>query len=123
MKAYAYSAALYCAHCGEGIRRDLTAAGKAPANPDDESSYDSDAFPKGPYGDGGGEADSPQHCDACGVFLENPLTPDGDAYVRERVEPYRPDGDTSWQEAAEAAERADKPALAEWMRFYLAWGA
>jgi len=28
----------------------------------------------GPYPDGGGEADAPQHCGGCGVFLENPLT-------------------------------------------------
>ncbi len=49
----------------------------------DESSYDSDEWPKGPYGDGGGEADVPQHCGHCKEFLENPLTPEGMAYVRE----------------------------------------
>lgn len=49
----------------------------------DESSYDSDEFPKGPYLDGGGESDTPQHCGACHEFLENPLTDDGLEYVRE----------------------------------------
>lgn len=85
MDVYLYSAALYCADCGEKIRADLTAKGKAPEGPDDEHTYDSDAFPKGPYADGGGEADTPQHCDGCGVFLENPLTSDGEVYVCEAV--------------------------------------
>ena len=43
----------------------------------DENDYDSDDLPKGPYSNGGGEADTPQHCDGCGAFLENPLTGDG----------------------------------------------
>lgn len=86
MDVYAYQAALWCAACGEGIRADLTAAGKAPANAGDEYTYDSDNYPKGPVADGGGEADSPQHCDGCGVFLENALTADGEAYVKEAIE-------------------------------------
>lgn len=48
----------------------------------DESTYDSGEYPKGPYGDGGGESDSPQHCGACHEFLENSLTSDGAEYVR-----------------------------------------
>jgi hypothetical protein len=51
-----------------------------------ESSYDSDEWPKGPYCDGGGEADNPQHCACCTVFLCNPLTQDGVAYVRAMLE-------------------------------------
>ncbi len=43
----------------------------------DETAYDSDDFPKGPYPDGGGEADGPSYCDDCGKFLENDLTDDG----------------------------------------------
>lgn len=82
MDAYIYAADIYCDHCGEGIKRDLTAAGKAPADVSDESSYDSDQFPKGPYADGGGEADSPQHCGNCGVMLGNDVTPDGSAYIK-----------------------------------------
>jgi len=101
---YIYAAALYCGCCGEAIRDTLTREGKAPRNPDDESSYDSDQFPKGPYPDGGGEADSPQHCDSCLTFLENPLTGDGLAYVREAI--------------AEWPERGNLETLATWRDFY-----
>lgn len=81
MKAYIYCAALYCESCGDIIRANLESAGKAPLKLENESTWDSDTYPKGPYSDGGGEADCPQHCDSCGVFLENALTDDGDAYA------------------------------------------
>jgi hypothetical protein len=45
----------------------------------------SDVWPDGPFADGGGEADCPQHCDHCSVFLENPLTQDGYDYVADAV--------------------------------------
>lgn len=80
-----YLAALFCEGCGLEKRRLLDAAGLRPDDPDDETTYDSDDYPKGPYPDGGGEADCPQHCAACGEHLENPLTTDGQAYVREAV--------------------------------------
>ena len=85
MDTYIYGAALYCEPCGQKIRDGHKAHDLAPANPDDESSYDSDDYPKGPYPDGGGEADCPLHCDACHVFLENPLTDEGRDYVAEKV--------------------------------------
>jgi len=47
----------------------------------DERYWDSNEYPKGPYEYGGGEADYPQHCDGCGLFLENSLTEDGVYYV------------------------------------------
>lgn len=56
----------------------------------------------GPYYNGGGEADTPQHCDLCSLFLENPLTSDGDHYVRDAIE----DGD------------GDQNALKTWSAFY-----
>lgn len=99
MDAYIYAADIYCEDCGRAIRKDIRRAGNAPAHPSDESSYDSDEYPKGPYSDGGGEADSPQHCGSgaecinaleledgtkVGCFLENPLTSDGYEYVREQ---------------------------------------
>lgn len=81
MQVYMFHAALLCEDCGE------TACNRTPfpeyATPDDEGSYDSDDYPKGPYSNGGGEADSPQHCDDCGAFLENPLTDDGYEYVQD----------------------------------------
>ena len=85
MNAYIYQAALYCERCGNEIRERLTAEGKAPANPDDEITYDSDDFPKGPYPDGGGEADCPQHCDSCNCHLENPATADGANHIRQSI--------------------------------------
>lgn len=121
MKAFIYRAALLCEPCGEATRRYLTKELRAPADPNDESSYDSDWFPKGPYPNGGGEADTPQHCDHCSTFLENPLTPDGDAYVREQAAEF--DGpDRSWDEIATAAEKGGKPVLGLWIRYYFAEG-
>jgi len=70
------------------------------SGPGRQRSYDSDEFPKGPYPDGGGEADCPQHCGAgaqcvnaiefddghkVGAWLENELTTDGVEYVREAI--------------------------------------
>jgi len=100
MLVYIYAADIYCEQCGEAIRKRIEREGFAPANPDDERSYDSDEFPKGPYCDGGGEADCPQHCGAgpqcvnaiefddghkVGAWLENELTTDGAEYVRQAI--------------------------------------
>lgn len=75
MDAYVYKGALYCGTCTHAVTTAIIKTAKqAP-------SLDSDKWPQGPYGDGGGEADSPQHCDKCHVHLENPLTSEGDAYV------------------------------------------
>ena len=82
MDAYIYQADMWCAGCGERIRREITEQGGAPANPEDEAAYDSGDFPKGPYDDGGGESDAPSNCAGCGVFLENPLTAEGYEYLR-----------------------------------------
>jgi hypothetical protein len=85
VNVYIYEAAFYCEDCGIALRRTLDEKGERPADPDDEHTYDSDEYPKGPYPDSGGEADCPQHCDGCGLFLENPLTSDGVEYVREAI--------------------------------------
>ncbi len=76
MDVYMYQAALYCQECIDHIKQSLN-------KPDYEPPYDSDDYPSGLYYDGGGEADSPQHCGSCGLFLENPLTEDGINYVIE----------------------------------------
>ncbi len=78
MRVYIFQADIYCEACGEAIRAERICNGAR----DDGTS---DTLPQGPYGNGGGEADTPQHCGACGEFLENPLTSDGLAYVAERV--------------------------------------
>ena len=85
MNVYIYQAALLCEDCGKVQCQALIDAGKAPANPDDEYTYDTDDYPKGPYGDGGGEADCAQHCDHCNTFLENPLTSHGAENVAESL--------------------------------------
>lgn len=62
MKVYIYAADIYCKDCGEAICDRLDKEGKAPPDHFTESMYDSDEYPKGPYPDGGGKSDSPQHC-------------------------------------------------------------
>lgn len=101
MEVYIYAADLFCEDCGERIRAELDREGLAPADPNDEWSYDSDEYPKGPYSDGGREADCPQHCgagpechnaiefeDGCkvGCHLGNPLTTDGVEHVKEAIQ-------------------------------------
>ena len=96
MDVYIYRAALYCGDCGEAICHELDKT----CGPSD----DSDDYPQGPYSDGGGEADFPQNCDGCGLFLENPLTSDGEDYVRDL--------------ARDLAEKHAEGALSEWLNYY-----
>jgi hypothetical protein len=86
MQAYIYQADIYCEDCGRAIRRRIRAEGNAPANPKDETSYDSDQYPKGPTDNGGGESDKPEHCGACHCPLGNDLTTHGVEYVLEYAE-------------------------------------
>lgn len=90
---YIYAADCYCEKCGEDLKAKLP----KPTNPDDENTFDSDVYPKGPYSDAGGESDTPQHCgsgkdcldpteiagEKYGKFLENDLTTAGVEYVKE----------------------------------------
>lgn len=106
MDAYIYQAELLCDQCGEASRAYLDKQGKAPADPTAESTYDSDDYPKGPYPNGGGLADTPQHCGHCSIFLENPLTIDGEEYVSQAIE------------EAYAKGRKVGPVLDDWEPFY-----
>lgn len=98
MNVYIYNADIYCERCGKDIRRRIRQEGKAPANPKDEHTYDSDEYPKGPYPSEDDASDSPDHCGAgeecfqavtlsdgsrVGCMLENPLTEEGIRYVKE----------------------------------------
>ena len=76
MDAYIYNAALLCEECASEVRCEIPV-------PSYDQPWDSDDYPHGPHSNGGGEADYPQHCDSCQLFLENPLTSDGEAYVLE----------------------------------------
>lgn len=92
MDAYAYQAALWCEDCINIVK--VKTVKPDYVDESDESTYDSDDWPKGPFADGGGDADCPQHCDGCGCFLGNPLTVYGEADVKEAVSPYvSPDDD------------------------------
>lgn len=87
MNAYVYRAALLCEDCAIATMKELDAAfqdnGIMPGDPLND---DSDRYPQGPYANGGGESDSPCHCDHCQTFLENPLTDDGREYVNDAIE-------------------------------------
>ena len=97
---YMFQGSLCCEDCGEDIRARLRKEGKAPEDEDDEESFDSDDFPKGPFGDGGGEADSVHHCDSnesclnaielpcrskIGAWLGNDLTDEGADWLARSV--------------------------------------
>jgi hypothetical protein len=99
MNVFIYDCDLYCEQCGEAIRNVLDNEG-SDIDPDDEHSYDSGEYPKGPIPDGGGIADYPQHCASgggcenaihlsdgasAGAWLGNGLTPLGVEYVREAM--------------------------------------
>lgn len=89
MRTYVFQAALRCEPCSLAQRDAIREYDRL--HPDErcrhgdrrEECQDSDCWPHGPYADGGGEADSPSHCDACGVFLENPLTSEGKEFIRQ----------------------------------------
>lgn len=107
MNTYMYKAAFLCEPCGDTVKADPEVIAKRdtafPAyDPDDEYTWDSDVYPKGP--DEAGESDYPDHCDICGVFLENPLTSDGVEYVREATSVFMEHGEVS--------------VLATWADFY-----
>jgi hypothetical protein len=101
MKVYLFQAELLCEPCGRETCDILTKEGKAPANLDE---FDSDDFPSGPYE--GDEADTPQHCGSCGVFLENPLTRDGEDYVSEKLTDFLLTGE------------GNPVTIREWAQFY-----
>lgn len=110
MHASIYCADVYCADCTSEILAQCRTDGSAAelesrgADLEDEHTYDSDEYPKY-YDPETEESDSPQHCGDCGVFLQNPLTSDGDDYVRAAV--------------VEAAEREVLTGpVAEWREYY-----
>lgn len=101
MECYIYAADTWCEECGESIRARIKAEGNAPENPDDQCSYDSGDYPKGPYDASQEESDTPQHCAECGVFLKNPLTRAGVRYVAEMIR-----------------DNPDGPCTKEWTTYY-----
>jgi hypothetical protein len=97
---YMFQGALLCEDCGRDVQDNLRKKGKAPEDEDDEESFDSDDFPKGPFGDGGGEADTIHHCDSnesclnaielpcgskIGAWLGNSLTSEGEEWLAKSI--------------------------------------
>ena len=85
MDAYLYQGTLLCEECANAMANEIV---KQEGNPTPEKLSDSNEWPYGPYNAGGGEADKPEHCVHCQIFLENPLTRDGVRYVREALVGY-----------------------------------
>jgi hypothetical protein len=111
MDAYVYQAARWCPDCANASRLEIelhnmwcgsTCEFKAWPHSWEESDY----YPQGPYPSGGGEADTPQHCDGCRVFLENPLTGYGTRYLTEQLIKHARDGSGA------------KEVLEAWSKFY-----
>lgn len=105
MNIYVYQAALLCEGCGLTTKEKLDREGATPSNPGDESTYDSDRYPKGPYASDSNDADTIHHCNHCGLFLENPLTNDGMNQLYEDVRVAINEGKAS-------------DALRNWIEFY-----
>ena len=79
MTIYMFQADVYCKPCGEAIAATLP-------DPDawEREHPDSNSYPIA-YDSSEGEADSPEHCDKCSLFLERNLTEYGGRYVKEIV--------------------------------------
>lgn len=132
MDAYVYQASLWCSDCIRDMlleRDDLMLNNEGKGTKElleqvmaiygyhNESDYDSDDLPKGPYVDGGGEADTPQHCDGCSAFLENPLTQDGMNYVVDKLmEHARGEGLSGY--AIASTPGSDTSTLKQWADRY-----
>jgi hypothetical protein len=99
--AYIFQSDIYCDNCATDIKADLIRSGAA-----DGHEPDSNSFPQGPYSEGGGEADCPQHCGHCRTFLDNPLTGDGETYVRDAFREFVETG------------RGNPAVLGEWKQGY-----
>ena len=85
---FVFQADLLCEDCGEEARRELNAAGKKPENAQNEATFDSDDYPKGPYSGANTEVDCPQHCHECSEYLRTPLTAQGRDYVMDKIRAF-----------------------------------
>src|ERR1700735_3099725 len=103
MDQYFYCADVYCEECADKIKAAIAADGGKPSDAEDEKSFDSDEWPKGPYSDQ--ESDCAEHCAYCHVFFENPLTSEGYCYVREKLD-------------AVGQELGDNEVLEGWASYY-----
>jgi hypothetical protein len=92
-EVFMFQAAFLCADCAAKIIDELDKTGQ------EDTGYSKD-YPQGPYENGGGESDSPNHCDSgigcvnaikvpggrpIGCPLGNPLTSEGQRYVTQAI--------------------------------------
>ena len=108
---YVYQADIYCDDCGDNIRGELHAQGKAPEDVMDTASFDSDDFPK-PYDHRREESNTPSHCAQCDKMLRNPLTSDGYEYVRAAL------SELPALTTLTKLQDAGHPHLADWASWY-----
>lgn len=78
---------------------------------EDESEIDSGIWPQAC--ETSAEADTPQHCDNCGLFLKNKLTRAGEEYVRDEVDLF----DLSPKKESQFTQDA-VDTIGEWKEFY-----
>jgi len=71
---FMFQAELFCDSCGQAIRNRLTRQRRSPTDPDDDSTFDSDDFPKDVVAS---ESDYPHHCGAGDDCLEAVELPSG----------------------------------------------
>ena len=107
--SYIYQAELWCDTCGAAICDALDAEGKG-HDRSDETSYDSDDYPKGPFSDSD-ESDTPSHC-ASGETCPNAVTLDDGRPVGAIVSGLTADG------RAYVEEAADSPCARLWREHY-----
>lgn len=93
MDAYIYQADFYCEDCISDLKKEIEQKNPEIVEMVRSGAADSNDYPQGPYSDGGGEADSPQHCGACRAFLHNPITEVGENFVIEVLGKFLKEGD------------------------------
>lgn len=93
---YLYQADAFCDDCGAAIADELP----TPEGFPNESAWDSNEYPKGPYTEGQESADCPQHCAHCEALLDTGLTDYGVAYVADALVAWdgRPEILEQWAE-------------------------
>jgi hypothetical protein len=115
--AYIYQADVWCDDCGEAICQRLKREGKAPADPTDEWTFDSDEYPKR-AGDAD-EMDTPQHC-ASGEYCVNAIMLPSGEKVGYLFSEFTLDGMEYVKESAAEAEEGfgSKEVVALWQQHY-----
>ena len=112
MNSYMYAADLYCEECARKLMSTL--AVPVGADLDDETTFDSDEYPKGPFADGGGESDCPQMCAGCHCALGNALTAEGVDYVLTALEREAADLDEANRTMPKPGTGEADPSFARW---------